>query len=238
MIWINLLRFLKPVRFFLLTIIVFCYLPAFLYMHFVLMLIVFSTIGFRQFVIINNGKKYFSYDRVKYKNLNLFEKYGCAFCTYGNGVFMMGGAVFEFIKSRDYLYESSHLFKKFLLIILLNAFYFGSILSVYFYIYTCEKIARIPAVVVPENLHKKRVGWQRLMAKMSWTLDISINALTRVESMWCPIRHIDCEGHVYPQHNYEFYTIDEHEKIRTNLKEYGYSMKDMGPKCSNCSRSG
>lgn len=175
-------------------------------------------------------RDYIVFDRHKINGMNWFDKFNCLFCAYANGTTKLWN---DMLDEMSQIKFGKNIVKHFvvflfsvpLIIFLVFNYLFSAVLFsviAFFLKYKCtsgkEASAKLKEAKYGESLPLYFRSVLFFTKKYSYVLERNLN---QIESSWCPIKHIDREGMVMPEHHKKFIDRDDLKKLQDSLTAEG-----------------
>jgi len=206
-------------------------IPLFMFLHVTVTLVLYKIL-LRPLLGLGHisAKDYIILDRYSLQGLNWFDRFNCLFCEYANGVTTLMNAE---IDQAAHSKKERCIIKKLIIGLYLIP---QTLLTVIIML-----IATIPTNILMKTLGLHRASHKRILKRLreedyaghhgrvsrailrtyKLSADIIAYNLEQIESSWCPIKHLEKEGYVFPAHHNNFCGRDELGEIEQTLRTKG-----------------
>lgn len=225
------------VRTFLGSIMMYVTIPFFVFIQITITIFLYKFL-LRPFLGLHNLRirEYIIFDRHNISELNFFDRFNCLFCEYANGVTLLMNEEIDQIEVSNF---TLNFFNKIaLLLYLIPQTLFFTLLFL---------ITTIPTYILVKLLGLHRASFKKVYRTLKerdyankfsppmyivvlfYKISAQIIAynLEQIESSWCPIKHIDKKGFVFPPHHQNFFHRTELELMKVVLETKGTVSKRL-----------
>ena len=213
--------------------------PFFLFIHITLTLICYKLFLQPLFNLpYIKPKNYIILDRFNVPGLGLIDRVNCLFCDYANGVIMLFHAEIDQIAVGEKRLAFFKIILIFIYIIPITLFFsLGIFISfiltkgiVSLFGFHRASVRRIKQEIIKDQYASQYKGFsQKLIRFYKINAKVISYNLEQIESAWCPIKHLEREGRVFPVQHKNFFNRIELESMNKTLEEKG-TTSDKLPK--------
>jgi hypothetical protein len=184
-------------------------------------------------------RDYIRMDRGKIKDMVLFDRINCDFCSYANGTAKLWNDQLDAIASSDlgkgmfFRKLISGLYAIFIFIFIFFNFFFSKVLyfiiSLFLGLHWTSTTKAWKAIKESKYgaRHNPILRWILRFAKL-YAYSLSLN-LEQIESQWCPLKHKEGGSMVLPEHHKNFYDSEKLQELYEVLERDG-SVSPLKPR--------